>query len=84
MEAMKDQVGGNHYRNKKIQPIEYILANDLNFCEGNVIKYITRWRDKNGIEDLEKAEQYIKFLIEQAKKDSKEYSLEEDWLDVPF
>ena len=41
-----------------------IIANKLNFCEGNVIKYISRWRLKNGVEDLKKARQYIDFLIE--------------------
>lgn len=51
-----------HY-SKPIEPIEYITANNLNFCEGNVVKYITRWRDKGGIEDLQKAKQYIQFLI---------------------
>lgn len=67
----KKQVGGNHYNNKAIQPIKYILANNMNFCEGNVIKYITRYKEKNGIEDLKKAKQYIDFLINQyeSKKD---------------
>lgn len=60
-----DQVGGDHYNKKAIQPIDYILANELNFCEGNVVKYITRYKDKNGIEDLKKAKQYIDFLIKE-------------------
>lgn len=59
------QVGGNHYNKKAIQPIDYILANKLNFCEGNVVKYITRYKDKNGVEDLKKAKQYIDFLIKE-------------------
>ena len=58
------QLGGNHYNNKAIQPIDYIMANKLDFCEGNVVKYITRYKDKNGLEDLKKAKQYIEFLIE--------------------
>lgn len=58
------QVGGAHYKNLKIQPIEYIHANNIPFPEGNVIKYVTRWRDKNGIKDLEKAKHYIDLLIE--------------------
>ena len=62
--ALDVQVGGNHYRDKGIQPIIYIHANNLGFCEGNVVKYITRWRDKNGIADLEKAKHYIELLIE--------------------
>ncbi len=56
------QVGGDHYQ-KAIQPIEYIHANQLPFIEGNVVKYITRWREKNGLEDLEKIKQYIDILI---------------------
>lgn len=47
-----------------IQPIEYIEANGLNFSEGNVIKYVTRYKDKGGVSDLKKAEYYIKRLIE--------------------
>ena len=62
--ALNKQVGGNHYRDKGIQPIIYIHANNLGFCEANVVKYITRWRDKNGIADLEKAKHYIELLIE--------------------
>ncbi|WMM94950.1 hypothetical protein HTVC168P_gp20 [Pelagibacter phage HTVC168P] len=52
-----------HYANKSIEPIDYIIANDLTYCEGNVIKYITRWRGKGGVEDLKKAKQYIDFII---------------------
>lgn len=63
-DALSKQVGGNHYKDKAIQPLEYIHANKLGFCEGNVIKYVTRWKDKNGIADLEKAKHYIELLIE--------------------
>ena len=62
------QIGGDHYKQGGIQPIEYIQANNLDFCQGNAIKYITRFKDKNGVEDLEKAKHYIDFLIEQEKK----------------
>ena len=62
--AFDKQVSGNHYKDKAIQPIIYIHANNLGFCEGNVVKYITRWREKNGIADLEKAKHYIELLIE--------------------
>lgn len=62
--AKDRQEGGNHYQSKGIQPIDYILANELGFCEGNVVKYITRYKEKNGIEDLKKAKHYIDFLIE--------------------
>jgi hypothetical protein len=67
--AKSYQVAGKHYTNKKIQPIDYIIANELDFCEGNVIKYITRYKDKNGVEDLQKAKQYIEFLIENLNKE---------------
>lgn len=58
------QVSGDHYVKCSIQPIEYIFANNLPFCEGNVVKYVTRWRNKNGIADLEKAKHYLELLIE--------------------
>jgi len=58
------QIGGNHYKGKAIQPVEYIHANSLDYFEGNVVKYVTRWRDKGGIADLEKAKHYIEILIE--------------------
>ena len=62
--ALDKQVGGSHYKDKGIQPIIYIHANNLGFCEGNVVKYVTRWREKNGIADLEKAKHYLELLIE--------------------
>ena len=62
--AKEIQVGGNHYKDLKIQPIEYIHANGLNFLEGNVVKYITRHRKKNGKQDLVKAKHCIDLLIE--------------------
>jgi hypothetical protein len=62
--ALMKQVGGSHYKDKAIQPIEYIHANKMGFCEGNVVKYITRWKEKNGVADLEKAKHYIELLIE--------------------
>ena len=61
---MNKQVAGTHYKKLNIQPVEYIYANGIGYFEGNVIKYVTRWRDKNGIADLEKAKHYIELLIE--------------------
>ena len=58
------QVGGDHYKDLPIQPVEYIHANALGYFEGNVVKYVSRWRKKNGIADLEKAKHYIELLIE--------------------
>lgn len=62
--ALTKQEGGSHYKTLKIQPIEYIHANSIPFAEGSVIKYVTRWRDKGGIKDLEKARHFIELLIE--------------------
>lgn len=64
MSATKTQIDGNHYCNLAIQPMEYILANGLDFAQGNVIKYVTRFRDKNGLRDLEKAKHCIDLLID--------------------
>jgi hypothetical protein len=58
------QVGGSHYTDMTIQPIEYILANNIPFPEGNVIKYVSRWRAKGGVKDLEKAKHHLELLIE--------------------
>lgn len=63
-DALNTQVAGDHYKKLKIQPVQYIYANNIPYLEGNVIKYITRWRDKGGIADLEKAKHYIDLLIE--------------------
>jgi len=63
MDPMKEQVGGDHYKRLTFQPAEYIIANNIPFCEGNVIKYVTRWRDKGGVADLKKARHYLDILI---------------------
>lgn len=57
------QVGGGHYKDLKIQPIEYIHANSLGYCEANVVKYISRWKSKGGLQDLEKVKHYVDLLI---------------------
>ena len=62
--ALEKQEGGNHYKDYSIQPIEYIHANNIPFAEGSVIKYVTRWRDKNGVADLKKAIHFLELLIE--------------------
>ena len=54
-----------HYTQWTIQPITFIVANKLNFCQGNVIKYVMRYNEKNGIEDLKKAKVYIDFMIQE-------------------
>jgi hypothetical protein len=58
------QVGGDHYRKLPIQPMEYIQKNKLNFCEGSIVKYATRWRDKGGLQDLLKIKHCVDLLIE--------------------
>lgn len=71
MSALDKQVDGEHYKTV-IQPVEYIHANGIGFCEGNVIKYVSRWRKKNGIDDLEKAKHYIELLIQLETSDNNE------------
>ena len=62
--ANQTQVAGNHYKNKAIQPWDYIVSNNIGYLEGNVIKYVSRWRDKGGVDDLKKAQHYLTKLIE--------------------
>jgi hypothetical protein len=62
--AIHKQVAGDHYKDMPIQPVEYIHANALGYFEGNVVKYISRWRKKGGVADLEKAKHYVELLIE--------------------
>lgn len=56
------QVGGSHYKDFAIQPVDFITQNNLGFCEGNAIKYLCRHGSKNGAEDLDKAIHYIQIL----------------------
>lgn len=58
------QVGGTHYVKYKIQAWDYITQNDIGYLEGNVIKYVSRWKDKGGVQDLLKAKHYLEKLIE--------------------
>ena len=67
---MREQIGGTHYSDLAIEPIDFITANNLGFCEGNIVKYIVRWKAKNGIEDLKKARWYIDFLIESIENET--------------
>jgi Protein of unknwon function (DUF3310) len=63
------QHGGTHYKEKTVQPWDYIAANGLGYFEGNVVKYVSRWRDKGGVEDLRKARHYLDKLIELETQD---------------
>tara|TARA_R100000329_G_scaffold108512_1_gene89139 strand:- start:958 stop:1197 length:240 start_codon:yes stop_codon:yes gene_type:complete len=62
--ALDRQVQGNHYKNFKIQPIEFITANKLSFIQGNIIKYICRYDKKNGKKDIDKVIHYCELLKE--------------------
>ena len=62
--ANEIQISGDHYRTKPVQPWDYIAANDLGYFEGNIVKYVSRWREKGGIDDLRKAQHYLSKLIE--------------------
>lgn len=70
--ALNTQVGGSHYKDMVIQPVEFIERNNLGFCVGNVIKYVCRYKSKNGIEDLEKAKHYLDILIDIEKDKNNE------------
>ena len=62
------QVGGDHFKSKAIQPWDYIIANELGYLEGNVVKYVSRWKEKGGVDDLRKAQHYLQKLIETVNK----------------
>jgi len=64
MSSLDRQVGGDHYKRMAIQPVEFIEGNDLGFCAGNVIKYVCRYKYKDGVEDLRKARHYLDVLID--------------------
>ena len=68
--ALDKQEGGGHYKGLAIQPVEYITANDISYLEGNVIKYVTRHKNKNGIEDIKKAIHYLELIIQLQYKES--------------
>lgn len=57
------QEGGGHYKKLAIQPIEYIQKNELGYLEGNVIKYVTRHKDKGKAEDIRKAIHYLELIL---------------------
>lgn len=60
----EQQVGGTHYKQLRIEPWDYIAANNLGFFEGSVVKYVTRWDRKGGVADLRKAKHFLEKLIE--------------------
>jgi hypothetical protein len=74
--ALETQVAGDHYKNKAIQPVEFIHANNIPFIEGNCIKYLVRWRDKGGVKDLEKVKHYVDLLIELEAREANRVQVE--------
>lgn len=62
-DILDKQVGGNHYKQQTIQPIEYIIANKLDFCRGNIVKYITRDKFKEKDDDIKKVIDYAIFIL---------------------
>lgn len=62
--ALEIQVGGDHYKKYPIQPMEYSMKNKLDYCQSSVVKYVTRYKDKGGVKDLEKAKHCIDYLID--------------------
>lgn len=69
--ALDIQIAGGHYKGFRIQPVEFIHANNIPFIEGNCIKYLMRWKEKGGLQDLEKVKHYIDLLIELETKHGK-------------
>ena len=68
MSELDKQVGGSHYQDFAIQPLEFITKNKLSYIQGNIIKYVVRYEQKNGIEDLDKAIHYINILKEVSRE----------------
>lgn len=66
--AHATQIGGDHYKGMAIQPFDYITANGIGFAEGSVIKYVSRWRRKGGVQDLKKARHFLDLLIESEQR----------------
>jgi len=64
MSALDKQEGGGHYKAMKIQPVEYICENNIPYCEANVIKYVSRHREKNGAQDIRKAIHYLELILQ--------------------
>lgn len=62
--ALDVQVDGNHYKTMKVQPVEFIYANSVPYMEGNIIKYISRHKSKNGAADVRKALHYCQLILE--------------------
>ena len=82
--AFDTQVSGNHYKHLAIQPMEYSLANNLDAAQHTAIKYVTRFRNKGGIEDLRKAIHTIEMLIEFESRNANDPIESSTQAEVPF
>ena len=69
---MKDNINPTYYR-KGIETTDYIVSHSMNYLEGNIIKYITRYKDKGGLEDIEKAEWYLARLKKELLEEAEDY-----------
>lgn len=81
MSANDVQHGGTHYKKHKIQVWDFILANNIGYMEGSAIKYLCRWQDKGGVQDLKKAVHFIERLIEEQEQQEKT-SMPGEWIKV--
>jgi hypothetical protein len=68
--ALDIQIGGDHYKKYKVQPAEYAMVNGLDYQQGTIISYITRWKDKGGVQDLKKARHHLDMYIEHEEKNN--------------
>jgi adenine-specific DNA glycosylase len=73
MSAKDKQVGGNHYKKMNVEVYEFCMVNNIPFVEGNIIKYVCRYKDKGGLDDLNKAKHYLEMLIESMADPNYEY-----------
>lgn len=64
MESLLAQVGGTHYKDMEVQPIEYIVKNKLDFAQGSIVKYISRYRKKGQAEDVKKVIHFAKLILQ--------------------
>lgn len=69
----KDNINPNHYKQGNIEVIDFILDQRMSYLEGNIIKYVSRYKYKNGLEDLKKAQWYLnKIMLELTKTEETE------------
>jgi hypothetical protein len=69
MKASEEQVGGTHYKSMAIQPSAFIRANGIGWYEGNIIKYVCRYRQKGETEDIKKVIHYAQLILEEYEND---------------